>query len=110
MSNLTVEQLTFIEECLKEFSDRYSENDSDYQKVYDEGVPNPPIVSPWHTRSRFGYRERGNRSPERHNYNRDRQNYNRDRQNYNRDRDNYGRDQDYQQGRNSYKNNRSRPY
>ncbi|KAF7271480.1 hypothetical protein GWI33_015647 [Rhynchophorus ferrugineus] len=72
MSNLTEDQRIFLEECLKEFSDRYSDSDMEYQEVYDEGIPSPPIIHPWYPRSRFGYRDRGNRSPDRHNYNRDR--------------------------------------
>ncbi|XP_050309976.1 uncharacterized protein LOC126745962 [Anthonomus grandis grandis] len=56
--SLTQEQQTFIEECELEFADRYTNKDPDYKKVYDKGIPDPPIMCPWYMRSRNNYRDR----------------------------------------------------
>ncbi|XP_031333891.1 uncharacterized protein LOC116163901 [Photinus pyralis] len=56
---LTKEQEAFLEECLLEFSDRYTDADFEYKKTYDRGVPPPPIMFPWYGRPKLtGYRRR----------------------------------------------------
>lgn len=56
--SLNEEQLKFLEECKLEFSDRFTDAEPDYKKAYDEGIPLPPIMHPWYTRSRFNNRDR----------------------------------------------------
>jgi hypothetical protein len=55
---LTREQEAFLEECALEFSDRFTDADLEYKKIFDLGIPNPPIMCPWYGRARFN-RERG---------------------------------------------------
>ncbi|KAL1497661.1 hypothetical protein ABEB36_008584 [Hypothenemus hampei] len=50
--SLSEAQLKFIEECKQEFSERFTDLDCDYKKIYDEGIPSPPIIYPWHPRNR----------------------------------------------------------
>lgn len=52
METLTKEQKAFLEECNLEFSDRFTDADLDYKKVFDEGIPPPPIMFPWHGRNK----------------------------------------------------------
>ncbi|XP_018561318.1 uncharacterized protein LOC108903576 [Anoplophora glabripennis] len=56
--NLTKEQLTFLEECNLEFSERYTDSDLEYKKIFDLGIPPPPIMYPWYGKGRFN-RDRG---------------------------------------------------
>ncbi|KAF5276955.1 hypothetical protein FQR65_LT16119 [Abscondita terminalis] len=74
---LTREQSAFLEECLLEFSDRYTDADVEYKKVSEEGIPPPPIMHPWHgrpkltpyrNRDRGGHRNHPNDSRERGGY------------------------------------------
>lgn len=51
--NLSVEQKQFLEECESEYIDRYTESDEEYVKIYNSGIPSPPIMFPWYGRSRF---------------------------------------------------------
>lgn len=51
--SLTREQQSFLEECNLEFSDRFTDADLDYKKVFEEGVPSPPIMYPWYGRIRL---------------------------------------------------------
>ncbi|KAF2894436.1 hypothetical protein ILUMI_11743 [Ignelater luminosus] len=60
-AQLTKEQEAFLDECLLEFSDRYTDADIEYKKVYDTGIPPPPIMYPWYGRPRLG----GNRDRDR---------------------------------------------
>lgn len=57
-AGLTSEQERFLEECYLEFSERFTDSDLEYKKVYDSGVPPPPIMCPWYGRSRFNNRDR----------------------------------------------------
>ncbi|KAK4880740.1 hypothetical protein RN001_008886 [Aquatica leii] len=94
---LTREQEAFFGECLLEFSDRYTNADIEYKKVYDEGIPPPPIMYPWHGRQKLtAYR------------NRDRGGY-RDRRYDNNSRDNKYRDYDQQNEKRTY-GSRYSPY
>lgn len=72
---LTPEQRAFLEECNEEFINRYTFKDEDYKNSYDRDITKPPIVSPWHGRSRMNFNRPGNR-----NYNQGRQ-YDKDRYN-----------------------------
>ncbi|KAJ8951860.1 hypothetical protein NQ318_019836 [Aromia moschata] len=60
-AELTENQLAFLEECNLEFSERYTDSDLEYKKVYDTGIPPPPIICPWWTHLR-GRRFNGERS------------------------------------------------
>lgn len=51
--NLTAEQKQFLEDCELEFADRYTNLDEEYKKIYDAGIPPPPIMYPWYQRSRY---------------------------------------------------------
>lgn len=58
---LTTEQKEFLEECLVEFANRFTEEDEEYKKAYERGITTPPIMSPWYGRPRLtahrsGYR------------------------------------------------------
>lgn len=57
--NLSVEQEKFLEQCERDFVDRYSDSDEQYKKVYDSGIPSPPIMSPWYNRYRFNNDRQG---------------------------------------------------
>lgn len=50
-ATLTKEQKAFLEECNLEFSDRFTDADLEYKKVYSEGIPPPPIMYPWYGRN-----------------------------------------------------------
>lgn len=60
--NLTAEQEQFLEECEDEFIDRYTESDEEYQKIYDLGIPPPPIMFPWYGRARYNDRPGSSRN------------------------------------------------
>lgn len=84
-ASLTKEQEDFLKECETEFSNRYTNEDPDYKKVYDVGTPAPPIICPWYGRNRFGD---NNFKSRRHNTSGDHQrmyNSNRDHQDFSRD-------------------------
>lgn len=49
---LTKEQKAFLEETNLEFSDRFTDADLEYKKVYDDGIPPPPVMYPWYVRNR----------------------------------------------------------
>ncbi|CAG9840056.1 unnamed protein product [Diabrotica balteata] len=55
---LTSEQKSFLEECNLEFSERYTDADIEFMKIFDSEIPPPPIVSPWYGRRRFNNRDR----------------------------------------------------
>ncbi|XP_050513338.1 uncharacterized protein LOC126889267 [Diabrotica virgifera virgifera] len=55
---LTSEQKSFLEECNLEFSERYTDADVEFMKIFDSEIPPPPIVSPWYGRQRFNNRDR----------------------------------------------------
>ncbi|CAH0557094.1 unnamed protein product [Brassicogethes aeneus] len=80
--SLTQEQLDFLDNCQVKFANRYTDEDPDYQKVFDTGIPTPPIVSPWYSRNRFNDRRGGQGGS---NYNRNnRREYNSSDNNYKR--------------------------
>ncbi|XP_017779426.1 PREDICTED: uncharacterized protein LOC108564798 [Nicrophorus vespilloides] len=72
--SLSSEQLAFLEKCNYDFAHRFTEADTEYMKVYHEGIPNPPIISPWYGKTRFNRHRGGHGS--RHHHNRDNYNYN----------------------------------
>lgn len=87
---LTNEQKMFLEECEKEFEDRYTEKDSSFMEIKMREPANPPIVDPWYSRSR--------RMPQewnRHNQNRRNNHWDR-RNNYQWDRRNNERHERYE--------------
>jgi hypothetical protein len=86
---LTSDQKAFLEKCALEFSERYTDSDPEYKKVYDSSIPQPPLVSPWQEKNRGG-RYRDNH----------RDNY-RDRDNYREYRGDY-RNNRYNQNQNNY--------
>lgn len=51
--NLSAEQKRFLEECEIEFVDRFTDSDTEYKRIYDLGIPSPPIMFPWYTRGRY---------------------------------------------------------
>ncbi|CAG9858439.1 unnamed protein product [Phyllotreta striolata] len=109
--NLTKEQKDFLEECNLEFSERFTDSDIEYKKIFDSEIPPPPIVAPWYGRQRFNNRDRPGGS---YNNYRD-QNYRREgNQNYRReDNHNYRREdnQGYRrEGNRSHGDRRYRPY
>ncbi|CAH1957024.1 unnamed protein product [Acanthoscelides obtectus] len=55
--SLTKEQKQFLDECKLEFSDRFTSSDLAYMKIYESGIPTPPVFYPWNNR-RFNNRER----------------------------------------------------
>ncbi|EFA03032.1 hypothetical protein TcasGA2_TC010457 [Tribolium castaneum] len=82
-ASLSREQEAFLEECALEFSDRFTDADFEYKKIFDLGIPKPPIMSPWYSKARFN-RDRGeNRYNERRDY---RSDNHRDRSSYYKDR------------------------
>ena len=46
-SDLTSEQKEFLEECEKEFGDRYTDGDSEFTQFKSAKKVPPPAVSPW---------------------------------------------------------------
>lgn len=103
--NLTKQQLAFLEECNLEFSERYTDSDLEYKKLYDLGIPPPPIMCPWYGKARFNNRDRGGGG--RYNDHRNRNQYHRNDDN-NRNRD-YGYREGYrEQAGSSYNNHQHR--
>lgn len=83
---LTTEQKDFLEECLVEFANRYTDEDEEYKRAYERVISIPPIMSPWHGRPRLTANRSGNRnSYHGRQYDRDRQ----DQDRYDRDKDHY---------------------
>lgn len=60
--NLTVDQEEFLAECENEFNDRYTDSDKEYKKIYDLGIPPPPIMFPWYGRPRYNDRPGSSRN------------------------------------------------
>lgn len=64
-SGLSAEQKSFLEECEIEFSTRYTADDQNYREICENGIPQPPVMIPWHGRqklvARRGYNRYGNR-------------------------------------------------
>ncbi|XP_044267358.1 uncharacterized protein LOC123013090 [Tribolium madens] len=80
---LSREQEAFLEECALEFSDRFTDADFEYKRIYDLGIPKPPIMCQWYGKARFN-RDRGeNRYNDRRDY---RSDHYRDRNSYHKDR------------------------
>lgn len=103
-TNLTHDQKEFLEDCLSEFANRFSEEDEDFKRVYDRGITEPPIISPWHGRPRLTAARFLNRNSQNR--------YNRDRYDRNRQDRNEGR-YDNRQNNSRYERNRydgDRPY
>lgn len=98
---LTTEQKDFLEECLVEFANRYTDEDEEYKKAYERGISTPPIMSPWQGRPRMTA-------------NRNRNSYQNRQYDRNRDDDNrYDRNRDYESNysRNDrHRDRRYRPY
>lgn len=122
---LTKEQRKFLEECALEFSDRFTDSDLEYKKIYDTGIPPPPIMHPWYSRNRMvqnrnrpgGSQYNDNRERYENNYrHRDNRDYGRrDRDHFNRDGDNFRRNYENTRDRDSYssrsfRGQRDRPY
>lgn len=61
--SLTFEQSKFLEECEEEFAERYTDEDPEYKKVLEEGIPSPPIVYPWNRQFRYNNRNRSGPRP-----------------------------------------------
>lgn len=94
--SLSREQKEFLEQCLTEFSNRFTEEDEDYKKTYDRGIPEPPIICPWHGRPRLtAVRSEQRNYQGRHGTNR-----------Y----DSCDRDSRYNSHRGGYNHNRYKPY
>lgn len=73
---LTDEDEKFVEECELEFAERFTDSEPDFKRVFDEGIPPPPIISPWYPKFRHrerGYQRRDNRNWGGHNHNRGRE-------------------------------------
>lgn len=65
---LSAEQKNFLEECEIEYSTRYTIEDEDYKKIFENDIPPPPIMTPWHGRQKLQARRRfGNRYNSGHN-------------------------------------------
>lgn len=108
---LTKEQKAFLEECNLEFSDRFTDADLEYKKVYNEGIPPPPIMYPWYGRNRPGNNRNYRAGGSRHDDNRSEHSENNDRERGYRNksyRDRYSNRQDRYSGRNS-RDGRYRP-
>ncbi|KAJ3655044.1 hypothetical protein Zmor_014188 [Zophobas morio] len=87
---LTREQEAFLQECALEFSDRFTDADLEYKKIFEMGIPQPPIMCPWYGRARFNNRERGDgRYNDRRDYRSDRSDNYRDRNSYYKDHSRY---------------------
>nr|CAH7757117.1 unnamed protein product [Callosobruchus chinensis] len=71
--SLTREQKQFLNECYLEFSDRFTSSDLSFMKIYETGIPTPPILYPWNNR-RFNHRERPGSSQNDQHRNRNMQN------------------------------------
>lgn len=110
METLTREQQVFLEECNLEFSDRFTDADVDYKKVYDDGIPPPPVMYPWYGRTR-STASRNRAGGSRHNDNRGDYHDRNDREREHRDRSNESRnDRGYRDRYNDRRGVRYRPY
>lgn len=67
---LTADQRAFLDECNEEFINRYTFKDENYKNSYERDITKPPIISPWHGRSRANFNR-----PNYRNYNDSRSNY-----------------------------------
>lgn len=101
---LTKVQEEFLDECLSEFSDKYTDQDLEYAKTFDEGVPAPPLIYPWFSRTRGNFnRDRGSgRSSYRSGYH-DRDGHNNRSYGHDRNRE-YGNERRYENSRQHYGN------
>lgn len=52
---LTEDQEAFIKECEAEFADRYTEKDTDYKKLKEAGIGDPPVIEPWYSKPRRNF-------------------------------------------------------
>lgn len=51
--DLTREQKEFLEECMLEFGNRFTDEDSDFKEALERDISTPPIVNPWYGRPRI---------------------------------------------------------
>jgi len=51
INHLTEEDVKYLNECENEFKDRFTENDDEFAALSNQPVSDPPIVTPWMTRS-----------------------------------------------------------
>lgn len=59
-SELTPEQEKFLQECDREFKDRFTDKDEEFKRHCDRAVNPPPILDDWTNRqSNRGYNNRG---------------------------------------------------
>lgn len=49
---LTNEHKTFLEECEKQFKDRYTEKDNNFMNIKMQQLKKPPIMDPWYNKPR----------------------------------------------------------
>lgn len=104
---LSPAQEAFLEECALEFSDRFTDADLEYKKIFDLKIPLPPIMCPWYRKFRF--------KRDRFNDKRDHRDRNHQDQRYRDKRNSYNTDQNpsrnsYHGERNSHQDSRYRPY
>lgn len=45
---LTEEQKSFLEECDMELINRFTEQDAEFMKMLDKGIPPVPVICPWY--------------------------------------------------------------
>lgn len=69
---LTEEQAKFLEECEKEFKDRYTENDQAFMEVKNMKPKKPPIQDPWYNKQQRPPNDWVRQNHGRRNYNFDR--------------------------------------
>ena len=60
MAELTEEQQKFLDECEKEFSFRYTDEDGEFMKVKNAVPVDPPAVQPWFHKRQDGGGRRQN--------------------------------------------------
>ncbi|KAJ8940036.1 hypothetical protein NQ314_010867 [Rhamnusium bicolor] len=72
LEELTKEQKEFLEECNLEFSERFTDSDLEYKKIYESGIPPPPIMCPWYLRNRYNRDRAGSSQYNDHHRNNDR--------------------------------------
>ncbi|XP_046392330.1 RNA guanine-N7 methyltransferase activating subunit-like [Ischnura elegans] len=96
-NNMSDDLNQFLSECERDFSKRYTEEDSEFAALLRKDPPSPPIVSPWYgrppdySRGRDGGRRNDRRRPyddRSHNHYNERNRYNPRQRND--DRSNYG--------------------
>ncbi|XKL61082.1 hypothetical protein PGB90_008139 [Kerria lacca] len=54
-TSLDEAQLLFLENCEKEFADRYTEKDLDYKNLMESEIAEPPIMDPWYNKPKRNY-------------------------------------------------------